>query len=64
MNKLEFYRNREGMTQIELAEKSGILQSEISRAEKGAKDLKGQHWVSIAKALGCTVDELLGSEVK
>lgn len=60
MNRLEHYRLSRGLTQIELAEKSGILQSEISRAEKGAKDLKGQHWVSIAKALDCTVEELLG----
>lgn len=62
MNKLAYIRVRSGMTQTELAEKSGVLQTEISRAEKGVKDLKGQHWASIAKALGCTVDELLGKE--
>ena len=60
MNKLEHYRLMRGMTQTELAEKSGVLQTEISRAEKGVKDLKGANWVSIAKALDCSVDELLG----
>lgn len=48
------------MTQTELAEKSGVYQGEISRAEKGVKDLKGSAWASIASVLNCSVDELLG----
>lgn len=60
MNRLEINRIRAGMTQTELAEKSGVLQVEISRAETGAKDLKGQAWGALAKALGCSVDEILG----
>lgn len=62
MNRLEHYRLKKNMTQTELSEKSGVLQTEISRAEKGVKDLKGAQWVSLAKVLGCTVDELLGSK--
>lgn len=49
---------------MELAEKSGVQQSEISKAEKGVKDLKGANWVSIARVLECSVDELLGGGVK
>lgn len=64
MNKLEYYRFRKGMTQTELAKKSGVLQTEISRAEKGVKDLKGLAWVSIAKVLDCSVEELLGNETR
>lgn len=64
MNKLEHYRLQAGMTQTELAEKSGVLQTEISRAEKGVKDLKGMNWVSIARVLNCSVDELLGTAEK
>lgn len=60
MNKLEYYRLQADMSQVELARKSGIPQPEISKTEKGVKDLKGSHWASIAKVLGCTVDELLG----
>lgn len=60
MNRLEHYRLKKGMTQTELAEKSGILQTEISRTEKGVKDLKGQSWASIARVLDCSVEELLG----
>ena len=60
MNRLEYYRLRAGMTQTELAEKSGVYQPDISRAEKGVKDLKGQNWSSIARVLNCSIDELLG----
>ena len=61
MNKLKSYRLKKGMTQTELAEKSGVLQTEISRAEKGVKDLKGSNWTSLARVLNCSVDELLGT---
>ena len=61
MNRLEHYRLSRGLTQTELAKQSGVLQTEISRAEKGVKDLKGMNWASIARVLGCTVDELLGT---
>lgn len=64
MNRLEHYRLKKGMTQTELAEKSGVLQTEISRAEKGVKDLKGLNWASIARVLDCSVDELLGTADK
>ena len=64
MNRLEHYRLKKGMTQTELAEKSGVLQTEISRAEKGVKDLKGLNWASIARVLDCSVDELLGTAGK
>ena len=60
MNRLEYYRLRKGMTQVELAEKSGVLQTEISRAEKVVKDLKGLNWASISRVLDCSIEELLG----
>lgn len=59
MNKLEHYRTKEGFTQAELAEKSGIDQAKISRVEKGIVDLTGQQWRVMAEIFGCTVDELL-----
>lgn len=60
MNKLAHYRMEKQMTQVELADKSGVLQTEISRAEKGTKDLKGLAWASLARVLGCSIEELLG----
>lgn len=60
MNRLQHYRELKGITQTELAKKSGVEQSEISKAEKSVKDLKGACWASIARALNCSIDELLG----
>lgn len=60
MNRLQYYRELRGITQTELAEKSGVAQPEISKAEKGVKDLKGANWASIARVLECSVEELLG----
>ena len=59
MNKLEYYRRKAGLSQTELAEKSGIFQTQISRAEKGVFDFKGHQWKRLAEVLGCTVDELI-----
>ena len=47
---------------MELSKKSGVTQGDISRVEKQIKDLNGTRWKSLAKVLGCTVDELLGKE--
>lgn len=60
MNRLRYYRERADMSQTELAERSGVEQPDISKVEKGVKDLKGSAWVSIARALECSTDELLG----
>lgn len=60
MNNLKYYREKAGLTQNELEKKSGVRQEEISRVEMGVKDLKGLAWASIARALGCSIDELLG----
>ena len=61
MNNLRYYREKAGLSQYDLAEKTGIEQSLISRAEKGVKDLPGQRWKVMAKVLECTVDDLLGA---
>lgn len=60
MNNLKHYREKAGLSQGELAEKTGIEQSMISRAELGTRDLPGQKWKALAKALECSIDELLG----
>lgn len=58
MNNLQTLRLKVGLTQVELAERTGIPQDQISRAEKDTKDLTGRRWVAIAKALGCSVEEI------
>jgi transcriptional regulator with XRE-family HTH domain len=59
--RLKRQRERRRFTQTELAERSGVKQSLISRIEGGSREnptadvLKG-----LAKALGCTTDYLIG----
>ena len=60
MNNLEYMRRKAGLTQKELADKTGISESAICRAEKGVTDFNGVRWKALAVALECTVDELLG----
>lgn len=61
MNNLKNLREKADLTLAELSEKTGIDESNINRAERGVTDFNGQRWKALAKALGCTVDELLGN---
>lgn len=62
MNNLRTYRERKGMTQTELGLKVGLSTVTICHLEKGLKETTGTKWKLLAKALDCTVDELLGGE--
>lgn len=61
MNNLQTFRIKAGLTQAELADKTGINQSNICRVERGVADFNGQNWKIIAEVLECTIDELLGA---
>ena len=50
------------MTQVELAEKVGILQSSLSHYETGRRKPPIDIAARIAAALGCTVDDLIDKE--
>ncbi len=50
-----------GFTQTELAQRSGVRQSLISRLENGTRDNPSADILRrLAKALGCTTDYLVG----
>ena len=49
-------RMERGMSQIELAEKTGLVQPHIPRIEQGRYSVGFDTLQAIAKALGCTVD--------
>ena len=49
-------------TMKELADKTGISESAICRAEKGVTDFNGVRWKALAVALECTVDERIKNE--
>jgi transcriptional regulator with XRE-family HTH domain len=54
-------RVKRGYTQTELAERSGVKQSLISRLEGGSRDNPSADVLrGLARALGCTTDYLVG----
>lgn len=62
MNKLKACRERASMTQQELADILKIDRSAISKWETGEFLPRTEKLPAIAKALGCTIDELLETE--
>lgn len=52
-----------GMTQQELADKTGVGRTTVTMWETGAGNPRIQVLPALARALQCTVDELLGAEV-
>lgn len=55
-------RRRRFMTLEELAEKSGVSRVNINRYELGTVEPKVLNAYKIARALGCTVEELIEDE--
>lgn len=56
---LRAYRLREGLTQAQLAEKTGIAQSHISSMEKGRRAIGIKSAKTLAKVLNCKWEKLL-----
>lgn len=55
-NKIKFYREKKGLTQEQLAEKSGVSRNTISSLEAGsAKNITLENMKKIANALEKTV---------
>lgn len=60
--RLRQIRFRRGWTQAELGERVGLQQTQVSKHELGQLDPSTDQLLAYAKALGCTVDEILGAE--
>lgn len=59
MNKLKFYREKKGLSQEELAKKSGVSRVSISKIENDkAKDIKIGTLKSLAEALDESVQNI------
>ncbi len=57
-------REEKGMTQSELAQKSGVSRVTISRLESGSQsDLMVGNLNKLAEALGCRVSELICEKI-
>lgn len=50
-NKLKAARTRKGLSQRELAAKTGMLQAQISKIENGASDLRLSSLIALSRAL-------------
>lgn len=61
-NNIASLREAKGMTQKELAEAISTSPMQMSRLERGIRDLR-PHWIrALCEALDCTPDQLLGYE--
>lgn len=56
--RIKYWREREGLTQEELAERCGMPQSKISRLETGVANVMVEDLEVIARALKKTMAEL------
>ena len=56
-------RQRVGISQKGLARKVGITQAFLSEVETGTKSPSLLTAAKLARALGCTIDELLGETI-
>lgn len=61
MPKLNLYdiRRQRGMSQIEVADKAGISHGYVSELENNLKSPSADILCKLAKALDCTLDELV-----
>lgn len=59
MSLLREMRVRRGWSQKELARRADLSQSHIARLETGSRDGTPRSLLALARALECTVDELL-----
>lgn len=65
MSNLKHYRKRAGLTQAALAEKADISPRTLQDYEQGQKPLEKAAAItvlSLARALGCTVEDLITAE--
>lgn len=61
--KLRRKRVEAGLNQVDLALETGIGQSHISRLESGASSTTPRSLARLARALGCTIADLLPDRV-
>ena len=62
MNNVAKLREKAGISQQELGRLSGVPQGVISTIESATKHPRTDTAAKLARALGCTIDELLGEK--
>lgn len=61
---IKFFRKKKGLTQQQLADKSGQTKQVISNLERGYSSPNNKQLLQIASALDCTTNDLLGDDGK
>lgn len=64
MNPFKFYREKAGLTQYDVSGMLFVERSAISKWETGKQYPKVAMLKDIARAYGCTVDQLLDEDVE
>jgi transcriptional regulator with XRE-family HTH domain len=64
MNPLIMHRERAGLTQKELAQRSGTYQERISDYEAGKRKIPPKQAVKLAKVLNCKASDLLPGRIE
>ena len=60
--RLKTIREIQGLTQVEVAKKSGISERQYIRFEKGERDPRAAITIRISRALNITVEDLFGAQ--
>lgn len=63
MNAISRLRKKQGLSQVQLAEKLNITQGAVSQWEMGLSKPKSEILPELAKALDCTIDELFEDDM-
>lgn len=61
-NQIQYYRKKQGLTQLQLAERAYCSVTSISGWENGLKIPRVDTALCLAHALGVTLDDLFGEE--
>lgn len=59
---LQMIRKQKGISQTRLAQLSGVHRVSIVRYEEGRTTPNARNALKLARALGCTIDDLLGEK--
>ena len=63
LNGIRLYREKLGITQQQLAKMMGLYQSTIAMWEAGNRLPRSDKLPELAKALGCSIDDLYDSKI-
>lgn len=63
MNGIKLYREKAGLTQLDLACVLKVKQASVSRWESGDSMPSADKLPDMARALGCSIDDLYNSEI-